>query len=300
MFGHPPEECRRYDGLTTVRDAVLGRSDVSHAVWVASEAKRLFAAHQAGEPATLHDSVRLPSGEYIPSVCEADPAELILSGRYLDRHGFHKLGCAADRGRIVHLLLSEYNASEPLTPMACESRVRKILGAGDGDTPYRCTADDVIPYAQSLARWLAETGATVHASEIPGFADRHGYACTLDAILVFPNIREYYLVDLKTRSVSQRGDAIQLIAQDRCTWYGVPGTDSRKRRREFLPRRRNRVASLLVTPDSVRLRVIPEAEHPRIWRSWLRILATYRELINGNMPFTTIDTEKLTTKKTPQ
>lgn len=243
---------REYRSITGILDHVFGNPDIAHAAWVAQEAQRLFALHEAKLMDHCTTIERDEAGQFVRVFEDVPPADRLLDANWLRKHGFRMSERAADRGTVVHEMMRYWHLHGGIHPSDVADWVDATICEGDGIAPYRCDQDEATAYCLSLVHFLSESDIQIIASEVPGFSDARGYACTLDCIAIIDGA--LWIVDAKTSKHSSRAHAYQLVAQSECDWYPAVGTTTQIARCDMFSGIEPRLGSLLIQPEKCTLR----------------------------------------------
>lgn len=270
----------KFDGLTTIRDAVWGSPDVYIGVWVADEAKRLFALHEAGMEVQKRTLVYDPTeGRYCPALETWSASELFKDPEYLTKHGFRMRQRCADRGTVLHELMYAYSQNEVYSQDDIKYWVNDTVAASYAtNNPYRCDIEETTAYCESLNAWLRETGFTPILAEVFAANRKFKYATTIDVVGQFPGDGTIYHMDVKSRDDTTRSDAIQLAAQRYTEFIGRPGTWDEIPTEDILNRKTARSGNILVTPERTRYRLLANNQLHKYFRSFQRGIHEYKSL----------------------
>lgn len=280
MFGHTNP--RQYHGLTTVIRSFGADNDFAAATWTAQEAQRLHTAALNKEDVWRYAGSVWDGSRYENQYEQVPAAELLMDSEYLRKFQFSELGRCADRGTVVHELLHYYSNPDsfPLADADVPHWVQDVIGQGDGNKAYRCDEDETIGYCRSLNNWIHTVKPGIVMSEVAGFHDELGYACTMDAVLHIGD--QLYLTDAKSRAATSLQDALQVMAQKNCTHLAVTGED---RRIDAAPILSVAIPSvLLVTPEKCTLRTVTKQDEA--WDLFKRILGTFMVMKEHGFPST--------------
>ena len=270
--GHYLVDGERVPSITTIRDHVMGKGGTATAAtWVAQEAVDLYSRCITGETRRVQKYVATDTGPRLESK-EEDPARLLLNPKWLKGAAYRELDAASQRGTVVHDYLHHWHLAltgqaEHVWEPDLEHWTRNRIHDGDGEKPFGVDPMVVLPFVQSLHRWLAKHQIQTVMSEfaIHGTTPSGDYAGTADSLLIYDG--ELLLVDLKTRANSNRGDILQLAAQ-RGAQRVYTG--------EWVPYATpERCASLLVTPGKVTLRILDVNRTNDAWDAWCHLHALY-------------------------
>ncbi len=275
---------QQFSGLTTILDACLGNDSLqfAHADWIEAEVHTLMALHAGKQQAKRTRLLPVSDDRNEWIIEECDPMELIHEKGYLKFQHLRMQSRAADRGTVVHKVLSQWRQDRVYISLNLADWVAETIYNGEGKTPYRCDYEETLSFCRSLVHWLETNKVEVLRSEFPCFSREFGFACTCDALISVDG--EIWLIDAKTRSKVQptRRDALQLVGQATTEFTLAEGSLEEKTLSDLWPI--VRIGSLQVAPDRVVLRELAKDE--RLSKAWAGCLLIWNNLVKAPLPFT--------------
>lgn len=200
---------RRYPSVTTVLGPVTGDFLFMHLKEIEKLVSRLW---EEGKTGTKHlrwlEVTDMSTGEVSWQMTECDPREAMADGAYISKAGLRYLKACADRGTTCHDVLAGYASGE--FDHASIDDIATWVGNRIEEEKRSCTAEEAVPYALSLWRWLDKYRPQIFYSEAPVFSDAYQYAGTADMFMYLGDA--IYLVDLKTSDHFNRGWMAQVAA----------------------------------------------------------------------------------------
>lgn len=200
---------RRYPSVTTVLGPVTGDFLFMHLAEIEKLVSRLWEEGRTGSKhLRWQECVDEQTGEIVYRMLECDPREAMADGAYVSKAGLRYLKACADRGSTCHDVLAGYASGE-----FAHADLRDIetwVGNRIEEEKRSCTAEEAVPYALSLWRWLDKYRPQIWYSEAPVFNDTHEYAGTADMVMLLGD--SLYLVDLKTNDSFKRAWMGQVAA----------------------------------------------------------------------------------------
>ncbi len=280
--GEVTPESKTYPSLTSIIRLVGGGADFAAGTWTAQEAQRLFAAHNAGESVWKYAGAEWDGSRFERLYREMPAGELLTDAEHLRMFHVTELGRTADRGTVVHSLANYYSGETnyPLADEDIKHWVDDVVGYGDGTQPYRCDVDETTAYCISLNQWIREKGVRILRSEFAGISTTYGYACTCDALCLIGDETQMSLVDFKTRASTSRADVWQLAAQSKVDLI-VSNWDTAGNGRELFSVVKY-VRSVLVTPEGVSVKTVPQETLDMAFDEFLAIRSLHEKLAANN------------------
>lgn len=254
------------------------------ASWIATEAGRLFALHNAGMDDVKFESVW--DGNHLEWVASpVSPGERLVDG-YLEGHGTRMSQRAADRGTVTELLLTDWQKFGYIAEEDVEDWLKhKLYEFRPDGKAWQCHFDEVYPYCLGLRAFLEEHNVEIKATSVLVLHDKLKYATVVDLWAVIDGT--LYSLNLKTSSATRRDHAEQVSAEFYATHYvptgAVEAVPYEKVRKAMVP------GILIVDGGKATLRKLND---PSYWFESFKAAHARWERNLAPMPFDTVKASK--------
>lgn len=208
----------RWPSVTEVLDS---KSDpgiaYARATWVQKEALRLTALHCKGLKAVQPGYV-WNGAKYERCMTEHDPLDLLTDADYMMGAATRGGQAAMDRGSLANEFLDEHFAGGDASQAGLDDLpdwLDNALAEGrtvpwaDLPVPYRCQAEEALPYVVSAYHWVKDSGFRIVAAQVKVAHAKDRYAGTMDALAEKGGL---WSLEFKTGAEPKRSHFVQKAA----------------------------------------------------------------------------------------